>query len=409
MKKTLLLTSFVLAVFLLFSCGGDPAETEDLAQTEYATDISTEETAMPAETEEVSAAETESAEIEYITDVDLRAKAVEYMHRMANVEWTLSDDTTLDFSAISHALVYTPGKYLGFIYNHACSCVEDFEDLIAAGPYSNPGARAGDTPGNTCSTSILAAWQTVSPNVDYSYTIDMMPGVRENGVIPVGNVPWDKYDGSATVKGNTQTSVLGAMERNDVFEAYALVRPGDAFMRQLENGGHALMVTGDTVVVRNSDGTVKPDRSYVILTDQNSVINTKREFPSSWGYDVKSSFVSVYSEGYLPVTLPELVENKTERPYFKLDDGCDLSNLQYGRISCKVVSNYNINDVFITVSKDGTDVLSASLHPHKKNASISYAVRNLGIEKLESGTYRLTVTASTPLASETVLEAEFTK
>lgn len=406
MKKTLLLTAFVLAVFLLFSCGGSPTET---GAQETETEPETAPVTGPTETEESQAPETDAPEIEYLTDVDLRAKAVEYMHRMANIEWTLADDTTLDFSSISPKLVYTPGKYLGFIYNTEPSCVEDFEDLIAAGPYSNPGARAGGTPGNTCSTSILAAWQTVSPNVNYSYTIDMMPGVRKNGVIPVGNVPWDKYDGSSSVKGNTQTSVLGAMERSDAFEAYALARPGDAFMRQLENGGHALMVTGETTVVRKSDGTINPDRSYVILTDQNSVINTKREFPSSWGYDVKRSFASVYSDGYLPVTLPELVENKTEKPYFKLDDGCNLSALQYGRISCKVVSNYNINDVFITVSKDGTDVLSASIHPHKKNASISYAVRNLGIESLEGGSYRFTVTASTPLASETVLETDFTK
>lgn len=406
MKKTMLLTAFVLAVFLLFSCGGSPTET-GVQETE--TESETAPVAGPTETEESQAPETDAPEIEYLTDVDLRAKAVEYMHRMANVEWTLADDTTLDFSAISPKLVYTPGKYLGFIYNHESSCVEDFEDIIAAGPYSNPGARAGDTPGNTCSTSILAAWQTVSPNVDYYYTIDMMPGVRENGVIPVGNVPWDKYDGSASVKGNTQNSVLGAMKVSDAFEAYALARPGDAFMRQLEKGGHALMVTGETTVVRKSDGTINPDRSYVILTDQNSVINTKRDLPSSWGYDVKRSFASVYSDGYLPVTLPELVENRTEKPYFRLKDGYDLSALQYGRISCKIVSNYNINDVFITVSKDGADVLSTSIHPHKKNTSVSFAVRNLGIDKLDAGTYRLTVKASTPLASETVLEADFTK
>lgn len=356
---------------------------------------------------------------EYIMSVDLREKAVGYMRRMANVEWTLDPGTTIDFTHISGSLYFTPDyEYLGMIYNWSVtSNLENFEDIVAKGPYSNPGATTYNTPGNTCATAIRAAWQTVSPSLEYSYTIDMMPGVRVNNVIPVGNVPWEKYNGSASVKGNTQTSVMGAMTQNEVFEAYALTKPGDALMRQKENGGHAMMVTGDTVVVRKADGTIDGTKSSVTLTEQNSVLIYRNGKRSTWKCDFSYSFAYLKNQGYLPVSMPELRDNKAEKPYFILSNKLSDESAQQlltGFYSQRLISNYRITDVDIEVytvsGSNETPVFSGSAHPHEKTVSLESLIDNIRnnggtTPEIVSGTYRIKVTASTPLASELVLDA----
>lgn len=358
---------------------------------------------------------------EYITSVDLRAKAVEYMHRMANVEWTLKSDTTINFSHISPRLIYYPGNvYLGMIYNWSVySNLENFEDIVAKGPYSNPGATTGNTPGNTCATAIRAAWQTISPRLEYSYTIDMMPGVRANNVIPVGNVPWEKYNGTASVKGNTQSSVMGLMTMNEVYEAYALTKPGDALMRQKGESGHAMMITGNTVVVRKADGNVDGRNSKIIISEQNADPRERDGKLSTWKYDHTYDFEYLRMQGYLPVSMPELRDNRTEKPYFilsgKLSDAT-ASQLIAGFYNQNLKSNYRITDVdievYTVVGTTETLTFSGAAHPHEKTVSLETvfgAARDSSGRSPEyiPGVYRIKVTASTPLASELVFDAYF--
>ena len=420
MKKTISFLLLLGIIFITASCKGENdisvLESESVKESLSGEEIPSETPAATEKSETLQNSEngvrilkaiTEIPGTEEITDVDLRAKAVEYMLRMAEVKWVCG--TTIDHSQISPNLIYKEGNsYYGMIYNNAYSNLEEFEDCLENGVYSPVSPDPKTTPGNSCSTSVLQAWQTVSPKCNYTYTIDMMPLVCDNGVVAVGDVPWEKYNGKARENGNTIETVLEEMTLDQAYEAYALTKPGDAFMRHTENGGHALMVTGETIVKRRSNGKVDPARSYVILTDQNSSFSYVRDLASSWGYNNKISFVKIFEEGYLPVTIPELRDNRTEKPYFYLDPAPSFENINYGIIRSTVKSNYRMTDLVIELSDENGVAASKSYHPHATSFSLDKAVRSLGNASFPNGKYTLSVTAGTPLLSSEVLRVEFT-
>ncbi len=346
-----------------------------------------------------------------LTSVDLRAAAVAYMQKMANVVWTAGQK--MDFSEIAPGLIFEEGStYLGLPYNgNRSGRPEEFYAALENGVYSKSRTPA-NTPGNTCSTSILTAWQVVGPRVDYAYTIDMMPFVRENGVVPVGDVPWENYDGAAGAAGDTRASVLLALPEARIYEAYALSKPGDAFMRQIGNSGHAMMVTGETVTARDKNGAIDPLNSYVILTEQNTLIRFDREYPSTWGYDFKALFSDLYREGYLPVTTPELRDNKTETPVFYMDAAPDLSGIEKGEMIAALESNFCVYEVNVELFGVGPRtglIASRVVYPHARRVPLAGQIAKLGVADLPAGSYILRVTASTPLAEGEALRVAFTK
>lgn len=331
-------------------------------------------------------------ETQYITNKHLRSTVVNYMYKMANIEWTSRE--TIDNSHMSPSLIYEKGQtYYGMPYNwDSIVSFDKFSDAIKNG-------KSVLTMGNTCSTSILEAWQSVSNKVQYYYTADMMPG-RSKGTVAIGDIPWDDYDGE-----NTINSVLKATDQNTVYEAYALTHPGDAFMR---HPNHAMMVTGKTNVVRTSDGTIDPTNSKVILTHQNSPMNHTRNLPSSWKVDFTMTFSKLYSEGYLPVTIPELLENKTEKPYFILSKHIDPASLNTtGNLYAHIKSNYKIDTLKAELYKNkesGKLVKSVTVHPNGDSAAINSTVKQFEINTLPSGKYYFKITASNTLATQKVLE-----
>lgn len=238
------------------------------------------------------------------TIISPRKTVVDYMYAMANVVWTPSQD--IDYSgpdaANSSSLIYKTGMiYLGMPYNNAKRSLEEFMGALNSGNvYASCDIGWNTAPGNSCSTSIEWAWKQVSSTVEYNYTIDMLP-TAGTGVVAVGDVDWSTYDGW-----NTLTSVCYVEDLRVIYEAYAATLPGDAMVRYINTGGHALMVTKETVVAYDSYGNINPDASYVYLTDQNNRLHTRRGYSSSWELDRQVSFRQMLNEGYLPVTVAEL-------------------------------------------------------------------------------------------------------
>ncbi len=290
--------------------------------------------------------------------VDLRAVAVEYMRAMAKVEWTAGP--RIDYSFNNKTLIYEPGqKYVGMIYNNCRNVLENFEEALDEnGVYKLEDTGWNTAPGNSCATSIKHAWQLISPTVEYQYSVDMMPPYPETGVKAVGGIDWSRYDGK-----NTTNSVLNENPMQTVLEAYAAALPGDAFMRYLDTGGHALMVTLPATVVRTEDGSIDPEQSFAYLTDQNCVINHFRDLPSSWKVDRQVSFAKCYADGWLPVTVQELIDGKAPAPEFSLSKQI----FDPGKGFCgRIRSNYALMNVLLTLN--GTEYL---LHPYTKAFRLS--------------------------------------
>lgn len=313
---------------------------------------------------------------------DLRKIAVQYMYDMAKIEWTST--ALIDYSFNNEKLVYHPGKkYLGMIYNDGKNGLEAFKKALDEnGTYVLDDIGWTTAPGNSCATSIKHAWQMISPDVEYRYSIDMMPYYKDTGVLPIGDIDWSTYD-----EKNTTNSILNVTDKDVIMEAYALALPADAFMRYLDKGGHALMVTLEPVVVRDEEGKIDPENSFVFLTDQNNLLNTLREYPSSWKVDNKLSFEKAYSQGWLPVTVRTLQDMEAPDPTFALDDANVSSNY------CMMTIRLEITDA------DGKMAGMTEVHPYTRTFEVEKLKELAGWEGLADGEYKLEITVTVGLGS----------
>lgn len=372
--------SFVLAVVLLLSC---------LAGCE------SEKTVNPAEQGTL----TISGE-----GVNVRQVAVDYMKAMANIKWTAGIE--LDYSTKGAAsLIYKPGEtYLGMVYNNNATGLEKFQSVLDAdGKNTETVANWNYAPGNSCATSVEHAWQQVCPGVEYQYSVDMMPYYEDTGVLAIGDIDWSVYNGS-----NTNT-IVSKHDRQVIFEAYAKTLPGDAFVRYLDNGGHALMVTKEPVVSRNGDGSINMTNSYVYLTDQNNRLHTRREYPSSWEVDREVSFADALADGYLPVTCAELVSGVAPDATFEVANYPKAEDLAKGNVPGNFKCNYCVNVVTMEVFSGDELVASAVDYPYTRTFGYKELGKELGLKDLASGKYTLKITAEVGLGSITLVNMDFSK
>ena len=391
-----------LAVVLLLSCFAGCDQTP-VANTELPTVPPTEPSTEPS-TEPPTEPPTEPEKL-FITndEVDLRQMVVDYMLAMANIKWTAG--LTIDYSFSSKSLVYESGKtYLGMVYNATYTGYEKFLSILD----ENNNHIGTDTnwqtsPGNSCSTTIEHAWQLVSPTVEYGSCYNMLPYYESNGVVAIGDIDWSLYDGEDT------NSVFKNTERKVLLEAYALMQPGDALVRFINNAGHALMVTKAPEVVRNPDGSVNLVNSYLYLTEQNNLINNTREYPSSWKVNMKVSFSQVLMDKYLPVTVAELRDGASPIPTFQVTEAPKAEDLAGGTVAGTVESNYCFNTVRIEIRSGDQVVASAQDHTYKRSFDLGSLSEALNIAQLPAGQYTLAVIAEVGLATKTLVEVNFSK
>ncbi|MBQ8579146.1 MAG: hypothetical protein IJ448_00440 [Oscillospiraceae bacterium] len=337
------------------------------------------------------------------TAQQLRQIAVDYMYKMAKVVWT--SNQRIDYSFNNESLIYEAGKtYVGMIYNNCRNGLEAFrEALDEKGVYQLEDIGWDTAPGNSCATSIRHAWQMISPDVEYQYSIDMMPYYKDTGVQPIGDIDWTLYDGK-----NTTNSIVKNTDKNVILEAYALAQPADGFMRYLDTGGHALMVTLPPVVVRNADGTIDPEASFVFLTDQNNKMNTFRDYPSSWKVDRQVSFEKAYTDGWLPVTVKELQEGNAPAPVFEISGQPTAAALAAGHgLAALVKSNYCIMTLRAELRREGQLLQEAQLHPYKREVSLENLA--ISLKDLPAGAYQLSVSARVGLGGAELFNVDFSR
>lgn len=337
---------------------------------------------------------------------ELRQIAIDYMYDMAKIPWIAN--TRIDYSFNNASLIYEPGQtYLGMIYNNNRNGMEAFrEALDEKGVYQLADIGWDTAPGNSCATSIKHAWQMISPDVEYQYSVDMMPYYPDTGVLPVGNINWSGYDGK-----NTTNSILKVTDKNIILEAYAQAQPADGFMRYLDNGGHALMLTLEPLVVRQENGKIDSEQSFLFLTDQNNKMNTLREYPSSWKVDHKVSFEKAYCDGWLPVTVRELRQGHAPMPIFEVAGQPTRASLEAGYgLEMQVKSNYCIVSLVAELREKGADgslLQAVESHPYRRELSLHTLEKRLNLKNLSPGEYCLSIRAKVGLGEAELLHVVF--
>lgn len=299
---------------------------------------------------------------------ELRNIVVDYMYQLGAILWTTTQQIqTSCVQKCSSESCHTPlnegTTYRGLPYKHSSStldrmqyCLDENNSLkqwvINLGPLGGFQTYFG----SACYSSVQLAWARVSNTINATCAMEALLHGEKTGAIGIGNwsTAW-KY------KLNDQYSqkCIDLVGIDAILEDYALVRAGDAFIKLNSSGAHAIMAASDVVVVRDENGKIDPDHSYLYTHEQGGPNNAPDNIVSSWCLDRYKTFSTLLGEAYLPVTIKELQEGKREDVQIDLFDGCDgILGLTTGI----VYSNYYIDAVTLDIKENGNDFFNKKVY-----------------------------------------------
>lgn len=283
----------------------------------------------------------------------LRDKVVKTMYELGTVEWKVKQDVTHSCTcqlSMCHGVFNTEYTYYGAPYNHKSSslarmqyCI-DKDGYMADWIYDLPAYDGFDIYfGTDCSSSVEQAWWTVSNSVNF-WNTTYMPAVMGRGTIAVGDYKCDfKLSGTEA----WTKKYIDATDEQVMYESYAQMRAGDAYLYILKTGGHTRMCAEDPVVVRDQDGKINPEYSYVLSHEQGMpTSDAEAKTYSSWRINYKYTFANIYFDTAIPLTCEELLTGEMEPAEAKLENACEG---YAGLISGVVKSNYNLDCVTLKI------------------------------------------------------------
>lgn len=354
---------------------------------------------------------------------ELRQTAVQAMHDMLSIEWC-----TPEFIAYQKTgpvsgkkFSHVPGvTFAGLPYTNGDSAIyswfEYYDQETGMLYFDGSGSEFNDTLGNTCTGSIMWAWATVCDSIGGNFTNYQM--TPKWGCYPVGDfiIP----SGINSYLDYSTEQICEDNGREKILECYALCRAADGLSSSPEN--HGMMVIEDAYVVRNEDGSINAEESYLMIQDQRAgtgqlfyeqeVDGQIQYFSGRTAY--KYTFERLYSEWYIPVTPAEFMEDRND-PYAEATVTVSDAKTEINSVEDLLVgtlkSNYpmcilkvNVTDeagsttMGARVMLDKTDVRSGLARDYNLSYLRSVWEENGIMETLESGkTYTVTldVTVST--------------
>jgi len=227
-----------------------------------------------------------------------RARAVERMRAMAEVEWVPQSDVTW-FRSKNGVIFHAGERYKGLPYTQAgrLTSLEDFQSLLKTENdqpiYTGP-TEPGKYCGTDCSGACSYAWRSVIPEFPVMKTWDMQPGVYSR-INPETGVPepwlervghWkmtDFHDSRSVVKENGPEVMTAS---------YDLLLPGDWLVKRPD--GHVRMVSRVDSANR---------KVYVIEQTGLTPEGKLKSDHQSWRVDYEYSYEELLKDGYLPVTV----------------------------------------------------------------------------------------------------------
>jgi len=351
--------------------------------------------------------------------LEMRAKVVEKMRAMGTVKWipqenlmyvhpsTTSGNRLYVKGMVYHGLPYTAnfGSYERFLY----SLNEDgtLKDFVI-----NMGTQGADIfdmyMGNDCSGAVYWAWTQFSNSTEWIATQGMIPSQLQGGVM-IG-----QYD----CEGLADTmQILDRNGRETIAEAYTHLNMGDAvvtYFNDPKNASHHLnhtrMLVEAPTVLRNTDGTLNVDESFIIIHGQGDGLS--EAYPSTWEIDQKYSFKELLDDQYIPVSCAELVNGEAPACVVTVDNtGTGKAYMATGTVESNyrlISTNITVTDaagnavfdktIFTSVGKNSdmlvTDPLRAGVNTFDL-AAYSVYLKDLELTAGESYTYTLTAMPST--------------
>ncbi len=361
----------------------------------------------------------------------LRQIVVEEAVRTASIPWTT--DTIVDLSSpVGSSAVattfatrqYIPGiQYQGPVYARAVDATrEQLEAVIKDGKYVG-GFATDNAMGMDCQTFGFNATSRVSQN--YGWACEFLPGAP--GVSLLGE---DFLVTSDVTPRFTDAQIVDLNTPQAVFESYALAGPGDIMDSYRSNSSNSLHVriVKDVVTVRNADGTINPDASYMYCAESSATMRYKiqkadgsiviletsdpagdiplflEDNPGAkviLGYTgrdhEKYSFTTLHNSKYVIFTLDEYADGVVELPrveavFSPMTKG---STIQDSGLHLTVASNYRIIGYTIRLEDLATgtvlfdDFRTPTADPICPNFNYENTKLNDLMASLPNGNYRL--------------------
>ena len=366
-----------------------------------------------------------------VPEEDLRQIVVDAAFEMRNTEWMstarLRTENAAGQSGISTSVrsrtvpAWTPIH--GPIYQRSvCQSTEGWQAFINEDGIWTGGYTPETATGLDCATFVYNAISRVSQtnaNTNMLYE-------RDNNLYRLGDVK--------SADDHPRVSDVDVVNVNDVetmYESYALLRKGDAVNRMRDDGSaiHARLVRDDAVVVRNPDGSIDPDKSYVPFIEQTSTATWYIRLADGTETTImtndwqaafsmvdanpgakllfgtftpvaETTFRNLYSSGYVAYSLVEYrdAEVKNANAQFTIVPN-DFEDISKG-VAVTAASYFRLLDINLKVEDRNQGVVLYEYTEYGERGRYEHQIVNTeGLNKLlgelPAGDYRLTVSAST--------------
>ena len=357
MKKTLLAILSLLLVAVvalgLVACGGDKTETPEKKDPVSKYTAKGEWTTLndPLSWEDLNAFPIKS---EDMSIDDARQLCVDFFRYTKTATWIPYDNFSYwHNNEHTNALEQTAGVVYGglpYIYVSSGSIyrIMDFMDEEKGVVDISELTVNPHLYGNQCSIGAYWGWARVINSAKYNWTQGM---VESRGFLPLGPYTYDKSM-PAWSDTNRTTTVTAENGEQTMFESYALLKKGDGIV-YYTTAGHVVMISEDAHVVRNADGTIDGQQSYVKVIDQTSGWSTATNAAGdTYNYeanvDAKWNFMTLF-ERYVPFTYAEWLGTdpieKTEITCSHTGDTITVDEIYGTKVTC----NYGLSDLYVMI------------------------------------------------------------
>ena len=322
------------------------------------------------------------------TTDELRQMAVKAMNDMLSIQWCTPKFISYQKTgAVSEKhFSYVPEINLcGLPYTNGDSAIfnffEYYDTTTGQMDFPGDGDDFNKVIGNTCTGSIMWAWSTVCDSLTGIY--DNYHMTYLNKCYPVGDYITPNSVDSYNQYGTDQICLDNGKEV--ILESYGKCLPADGLSSSPKN--HGMMVISPAVVVRNADGTINGDESYIYIIDQGQSWRTATNEAGDTAQmknsvDRQMTFMELYDNSYIPFTFAEFLgTDSVDETQCSIElTGDTVTSAQL--FKAKVTANYGISDIYVSLKDDsGKEVYRLATR-----ATVS-GVRELAITKNGTNTF----------------------
>lgn len=240
---------------------------------------------------------------------------------------------------------------------------------------------------SACAYGAQQGWNRVSN----SHNLTRMESYNcfDSDIIPVGDYTYEPYlyDYNFATREAT-AKIIAANGKEVMYEAYAQMLPGDGLYSS--PSWHVGMCSTVPVVVRNADGSIDPEKSYLLTLEQCATGTNNPDFTEKQSngvdirimgsVDLKHTFKQLLESGYIPFTIKEFLGEDPVEPgkawvgtqTAPIENGQDLTmTALFGKA---LFTNYALCNLELTV-KDPVGNVLYSYDPMMVTAPWTYEIK----------------------------------